>query len=786
MPTDRPTNTPANTPTDESTRKAPAKRTPRKKPSATAAAGMTASAVAPSPEPPFDDAPGSPSDNALGSPSDGELNRLAGGVHHDPHSLLGMHGTGEASVVRALRPSAEAVVAVFDGERVSLRHRAFGVWEATVDGPVRDYRLDVTYDGTVYPTDDPYRYLPTLGEVDLHLIGEGRHEELWTVLGAHVRSYDSPLGAVRGTSFAVWAPNARGVRVVGAFNGWNGASHPMRSLGSTGVWELFVPGIGAGTAYKFAVLGVDSTWRDKADPMARQAEVPPMTASIVAESSYVWKDDAWLARRAVTPPHASPMSAYEVHLGSWRQGLTYVELAEQLVEYVSWLGYTHVELLPISEHPFGGSWGYQVSSYYAPTSRFGTPDEFRFLVDALHQAGIGVIVDWVPAHFPKDEFALARFDGTPLYEHADPRRGEQMDWGTYVFDFGRNEVRNFLVANAVYWLEEFHVDGLRVDAVASMLYLDYSREQGQWEPNEFGGRENLQAVAFLQEMNSVVYRRVPSAMTIAEESTSWPGVTRPTHLGGLGFGLKWNMGWMHDSLDYVEREPVYRGYHHHQMTFSMVYAFSENFVLPISHDEVVHGKGSLLRKMPGDRWQQLANVRAYLGFMWAHPGKQLLFMGSEFAQESEWSEGRSLDWWLLDLPDHRGVALALKAMNGVYAATSALWSLDSDPAGFAWIDANDATGNVFSFLRFGADGSALACVSNFAGHPHEGYRIGLPWGGTWLEALNTDDPAYHGSGVLNGGAVEASDQGWHGQSASVSLRVPPLATVWLTSPGRPV
>ncbi len=722
--------------------------------------------------------PVTPTAKASG-PSEEELERLAGGAHHDPHGLLGMHPQGKGVVVRSLRPGAEQVVAVVDGERFPLTHRSFGVWEAELTGDVRDYRLDVTYGGTSYPTDDPYRYLPTLGEVDLHLIGEGRHEYLWQVLGAHVRDY----GDVTGVSFAVWAPNARGVRVIGDFNGWDGSSHPMRSLGSSGVWELFVPDLGPGTRYKLRVLGADSVWRDKADPMARQAEVPPLTASVVAASDYVWQDDAWLARRAATPAHAAPMSVYEVHLGSWREGLSYVELADELVEYVSWLGYTHVELLPVSEHPFGGSWGYQVSSYYAPTSRFGTPDEFRFLVDRLHQAGIGVLVDWVPAHFPKDEFSLGRFDGTPLYEHADPRRGEQMDWGTYVFDFGRNEVRNFLVANAVYWLEEFHIDGLRVDAVASMLYLDYSREEGEWLPNEYGGRENLEAVTFLQEMNSVVYRRVPSAMTIAEESTSWPGVTRPTHLGGLGFGFKWNMGWMHDSLDYVEHEPVYRGYHHHQMTFSMVYAYSENYLLPISHDEVVHGKGSLLRKMPGDRWQQLAGVRAYLAFMWAHPGKQLLFMGSEFAQESEWSESRSLDWWLMDLPDHRGVALLVKDLNAIYTSTPALWTLDTDPAGFAWIDANDATGNVFSFLRFGSDGSALACVTNFAGTPHEDYHLGLPWEGEWAEVLNTDAEAYAGSGVGNLGAVTAGSQSWHGQPASTSLRVPPLGSVWLHSPG---
>ena len=722
--------------------------------------------------------PKTKADDLVVTVGDDVLDRIAGGAHADPHGVLGIHPMGKRAVVRALRPGADKVVAIVGADRVELTHRCFGIWEGAVPA-VSDYRLDVTYDGTTYPSDDPYRFLPTLGEVDLHLIGEGRHERLWEVLGAHVREQQGVLGV----AFAVWAPNARGLRVVGDFNGWNGASHPMRSLGASGVWELFVPHIGAGTRYKFAVLGADSVWRDKADPLAQQAEVPPLTASVVAESAYEWGDSAWLAARDRAAMHASPISAYEVHLGSWRQGLSYRDLAEQLVEYVSWLGYTHVELLPVAEHPFGGSWGYQVTSYYAPTSRFGSPDDFRYLVDRLHQAGIGVIVDWVPAHFPKDDFALARFDGTALYEHADPKRGEQMDWGTYVFDFGRNEVRNFLVANAVYWIKEFHIDGLRVDAVASMLYLDYSREDGQWEPNVFGGRENLEAVAFLQEMNAVVYRECPSAMTIAEESTSWPGVTRPTHLGGLGFGFKWNMGWMHDSLDYVEREPIYRGYHHHQMTFSMVYAYSENYLLPISHDEVVHGKGSLLRKMPGDRWQQLANLRAYLGFMWAHPGKQLLFMGCEFAQESEWSEGRSLDWFLMDNADHRGVALLVKQLNETYRGTPALWSQDTDPAGFHWIDANDATGNVFSFLRFASDGSALACVTNFAGMPHEDYRVGLPWGGEWAEVLNTDAEVYTGSGVGNLGGVTAGGDSWHGQPASAVIRVPPLATVWFTSPG---
>jgi 1,4-alpha-glucan branching enzyme len=778
---------------------APKKRAPRKKaaPDAVAAAEGVAPVVAneqsvtPSDKPAkaprkraTKAAPAAPAAPAAAdvAPSHEELERLVGGAHHDPHSLLGMHAVGDGVVVRALRPGAERVVARIEGKEVPLEHVHAGVWEARLPGAtVTDYRLDVTYHGSTYPTDDPYRYLPTLGEMDLHLIGEGRHEELWKVLGAHVRRYDTPNGAVTGTSFAVWAPSARGVRVIGDFNGWDGTGHPMRVLGSTGVWELFVPDIGAGTHYKYAILGADSVWREKADPLARRTEVPPLTASVVDESDYSWSDEDWLRQRAETAAHAAPMSVYEVHLGSWRQGLSYKELAEQLVDYVSWLGYTHVELMPVAEHPFGGSWGYQVTGYFAPTSRFGSPDEFRYLVDRLHQAGIGVIVDWVPAHFPKDEWALARFDGTPLYEHADPKRGEQMDWGTYVFDFGRREVRNFLVANASYWLEEFHIDGLRVDAVASMLYLDYSREDGQWSPNQYGGRENLEAVEFLQEMNATVYRRAPGAMTIAEESTAWPGVSRPTHLGGLGFGFKWNMGWMHDSLDYMAREPIYRGYHHHQMTFSMVYAYSENYVLPISHDEVVHGKGSLLRKMPGDRWQQLANVRAYLGFMWAHPGKQLLFMGQEFAQESEWSEERSLDWWLLDLPDHRGVALTVKELNAVYKSTPALWSQDIDQAGFSWIDANDSGGNVFSFLRFGTDGSALACISNFAGMPHEGYRLGLPWAGQWREVLNTDAAEYFGSGVGNFGGVEATQDGWHGQPASALVRVPPLATIWLAS-----
>jgi 1,4-alpha-glucan branching enzyme len=713
-----------------------------------------------------------------------ELDQLVNGSHHDPHSILGAHPSKGSVTIRALRPNATAVSVVIGDERTPMTHERGGVWVAKLSTKtVPDYRLLVDYgDGFEHKQDDPYRYLPTLGEMDLHLIGEGRHEELWKVLGAHVHTYGSPDGPITGTAFAVWAPGARALRVSGDFNGWNSVTHPMRALGSSGVWELFVPGVGNGTKYKYDVLGADGVWRGKADPLAQHTEHPPATASVVYTSDYEWTDGDWCAKRSQTDWLRAPVSAYEVHLGSWRQGLSYKELAEQLVDYVTESGFTHVEFLPVMEHPFGGSWGYQVTSYYAPTSRFGSPDEFRYLVDRLHHAGIGVLVDWVPAHFPKDEWALARFDGTALYEHEDPRRGEQPDWGTYVFNFGRREVRNFLVANACYWLEEFHVDGLRVDAVASMLYLDYSRKEGEWIPNQFGGRENIDAIEFLQEMNATAYKRVPGVITVAEESTAWPGVSRPTYLGGLGFGFKWNMGWMHDTLEYASKDPIHRQWHHHQMTFSMVYAFTENFVLPLSHDEVVHGKGSLLGKMPGDRWQQLANLRALYAYMWAHPGKQLLFMGSEFGQESEWSEARSLDWWLLDLPDHHGVWQLIRDLNHAYRETPALWTLDAEGAGFQWIDANDAEGNVFSFLRWGSDGSAVAVVANFSGGPHEGYRVGLPFAGEWREIVNTDAEIYAGSGVGNLGSVQATDEPWHGQPASAVLRVPPLGVLWLASP----
>ena len=610
-----------------------------------------------------------------------------------------------------------------------------------------------------------------LGEVDLYLIGEGRHHRLWEALGAHVLTGG-------GVHFSVWAPHAREVRLVGDFNGWDRATMPMTRLEKSGVWQLTVPEAQAGQRYKYVVHGADGRWTDRADPMATHTAVPPETHSVIFASSHTWSDDEWMSNRSARPDQR-PMSVYEVHLGSWRKNLSYDDLAEQLTAYVLETGFTHVEFLPVMEHPFGGSWGYQVTSYYAPTSRYGDPDGFRRLVDRLHQAGIGVILDWVPAHFPQDEFALARFDGTALYEDPNPSRGEHPEWGTLIFDFGRLEVRNFLIANALYWLEEFHADGLRVDAVASMLYLDYARAAGSWTPNVHGGHENLEAVAFLKELNVAVGARCPGATVIAEESTSWPGVTRRVDADGLGFGFKWNMGWMHDSLGYVARDPMYRGHHHDQLTFSLVYAFSEQYVLPISHDEVVHGKGSLLRKMPGDRWKQLAGVRGFLAYQWAHPGKQLLFMGSEFAQDNEWAEAGELDWWLLDHGEHSGVQQLVKDLNRNYVGDPALWSQDTTGAGFTWLSADDAGANVIGFVRWGKDGEALVCVCNFSGRPHESYRLPLPFAGDWDEVLNTDAELYGGSGVGNLGVVTATEQPYGDQPASATLRLPPLGTLWL-------
>jgi 1,4-alpha-glucan branching enzyme len=712
-----------------------------------------------------------------------ELTLLVHGEHGSPHSILGPHPHAGGVTVRTFKPMARSVVVRHgDGTAYPLEHEHEGVWVGVVPGAdVPDYRLEVTYDdGHPHTVDDPYRFLPTLGEMDLHLINEGRHEELWQVLGSRVHHYDAPMGdPISGTAFAVWAPAARAVRLKGDFNSWDGREHPMRQLGESGVWELFVPGVGSGTGYKYVILGADGQWREKADPMASYAEIPPQTSSKVFESRYEWGDQEWMAARADRPPVASPTSVYEMHLASWRRGKTWEELADELPAYVADLGFTHVELMPVMQHPFGGSWGYHVTSYFAADSRFGDPDGFRLLVDRLHQAGIGVILDWVPGHFATDEWALPMFDGTPLYEDPNPQRGWHKEWGSHIFNFGRPEVRNFLYANALFWLEEFHADGLRVDGVASMLYLDYSREEGEWTPNKYGGRENLEAVQFLQEMNATVYKRVPGATTIAEESTSWPQVTGPTDTGGLGFGFKWNMGWMHDTLAYVQHDPVHRAYHHHEMTFPLVYAFSENYVLPISHDEVVHGKGSLLRKMPGDRWRQLANLRAYLAYMWAHPGKQLLFMGCEMGQESEWAESRELDWWLLEHPEHSGVHSLVRDINRAYVDSPALWARDTDPAGFQWVDANDAGRNTFSFIRRGEPGTPeVVVVANFSATPHEGYRLGLPSAGVWDELVNTDAEGYTGSGVGNLGSVTAVDGDHVGQPAYADIMVPPLATVW--------
>ncbi|WP_405375860.1 MULTISPECIES: 1,4-alpha-glucan branching protein GlgB [unclassified Microbacterium] len=699
------------------------------------------------------------------------LDAVGDGAYHAPHDVLGPHETAEGWVVRARRPFAQSVTAVVsDGSRIELAHVRNGIWEGETATRPDAYDIVATYEGSPdYRVDDPYRHLPTLGDMDLHLIREGRHERLWTVLGAHLRSYD----ALSGVSFAVWAPNAKAVRVVGDLNGWDGAQHAMRSLGSSGIWELFVPGIGIGSAYKFEILTADGQWIMKADPMARRAEVPPATASVVTQSDYTWRDDEWMADRASSSLHDRPMSTYELHLGSWRPGLGYVEAADALVDYVTAQAFTHIEFLPLSEHPFGGSWGYQVSGYYAPTSRFGTPDELRYLIDRLHQAGIGVIMDWVPGHFPKDAFALARFDGVPLYEHPDPRRGEHRDWGTYIFDYGRNEVRNFLVANALYWFEEFHVDGLRVDAVASMLYLDYSRNEGEWEPNIHGGRENLEAIRFLQEVNATAYKNYPGIAMIAEESTSYPGVTAPTSAGGLGFGFKWNMGWMNDSLQYMSRDPLYRAHHEGELSFSFVYAFTENFVLPISHDEVVHGKGSLFTRMPGDHWQQLANMRAFLAYMWGHPGKQLLFMGQEFGQMSEWSEGRGLDWWMLDQPAHAQLQHFVASLNTTYRAESPLWARDSDGSAFSRVFPHTPNGNILAFAREDGDGGTVAVLCNFSGSPIHDVEVTLPHGGAWGEIFNSDATEFGGSGVGNFGGVQADASG------NARLVLPPLGVLWL-------
>jgi 1,4-alpha-glucan branching enzyme len=722
-----------------------------------------------------------------------ELDAVVRREHSNPHAVLGAHPADGGVVVRAFRPGASAITALVDGgPELELEEiHPGGVFEGFVEGaelPLR-YRLEVDYgESGTFTIDDPYRFPPTIGDFDLHLIGEGRHEELYQRLGAHVREFDG----VRGTAFAVWAPAARAVSVVGDFNSWDGRLHAMRSLGPGGIWELFLPGVEPGARYKYEILAADGELRLKADPCAQAAERPPQTASVVTEVKHQWRDAAWLERRASQVPLGRPISIYEVHLGSWRRGLlegnrslTYLELADELSAYALDMGFTHIELLPIMAHPFSGSWGYQVSGYFAPTPNYGSPDDLREFIDRLHQNEIGVILDWVPAHFPRDDFALARFDGTALYEHEDPRRGAHPDWGTLVFNYGRHEVRNFLVSNALFWLREYHADGIRVDAVASMLYLDYSRQEGEWVPNEFGGREDLDAVAFLKELNEVIYAREPGIVSAAEESTAWPGVSRPTYLGGLGFGFKWNMGWMHDTLGYFQQDAIYRRYHHHELTFSLMYAFSENFILPLSHDEVVHGKGSLYSKMAGsDRWQKLANLRALYAYMWAHPGKKLLFMGGELAQQAEWSHERSLDWHLLEQPEHAGVQALVRDLNRAYRDEPALWEVDSDPSGFWWLEPNDADNNVVAFARASRGGERVVVLAaNLSPVPRHGYRLGLPRSQRWRELLNTDSTFYGGSDVGNLGGVEPEPIPWHNQPFSAEVTLPPLGAVWLVPDG---
>jgi 1,4-alpha-glucan branching enzyme len=718
---------------------------------------------------------------------------LIGACHGDPFSFLGPHegkaaGGRAGHCVRAFRPRAKSVTLIAAGNGAELgamkRLHPDGLFGIDLTGMpgVPAYRLRVEEDGETRDIEDPYRFGPVLGDMDRHLLGEGTHLEIYHKLGAHPVTVDG----VSGTSFAVWAPNARRVSVIGDFNHWDGRVHPMRRHPGSGLWDLFVPAVAIGALYKFELTGPDGALLPaKADPYAFQSEKPPHTASVVRGlGTHAWTDQEWMARRAQTVDRGAPLSIYEVHLGSWKRKdggdfPSYDELIDDLIPHVLDMGFTHIELLPVSEYPFDGSWGYQPIGLFAPTSRFGEPDGFRRFVDACHRAGIGVILDWVAGHFPEDAHGLAWFDGSHLYEHADPRQGRHMDWGTLIFNYGRNEVRNFLLANALFWLDEFHIDGLRVDAVASMLYLDYSREEGQWVPNKYGGRENLEAIDFLRRMNELVYGRFPGAVTIAEESTAWPMVSRPTHLGGLGFGYKWNMGWMNDTLAYMSHEPIHRRYHQNDLTFGLLYAFSENFVLPLSHDEVVHGKRSILGRMPGDTWQQFANLRAYYAFMWAHPGKKLLFMGCEFGQGREWNYAESLDWHLLDIDWHRGIQTLVRDLNRIYREVPALHALDSEGEGFEWLDCSDADNSILSFVRKGKEpGETLMVVCNFTPVTRDNYRLGLPQGGVWEEILNTDAEAYGGSNQGNGVFLADAVKS-HGREHSHPLTLPPLATLIL-------
>ncbi len=723
----------------------------------------------------------------------GSIDAILHAHHGDPFAVLGMHQTGGHITVRVFRPDARAVV-ILDAAHPEKAYPAVPVREGFFEAIVEDrverfpYVLKCTsHEGNDWSMRDPYAYGRVMGEIDMHLFAEGQHWELWKKMGAHLVEIDG----VKGATFHVWAPNAQRVSVVGDFNGWDGRYHIMRKLLNCGVWEIFIPGVTELTHYKYELRNARGETVLKSDPFAFFSQHGTQTASLVYDlARYKWNDAEWMQKRATTVWNEQPVSIYEVHLGSWRRKadeanrhLSYLEHANELIDYVEYMGYTHIELMPVAEHPFEGSWGYQVTGYFAPTSRFGSPDEFRHLVDRAHQRGIGIILDWVPGHFPKDTHGLAEFDGTDLYEHSDPRLGEHMDWGTLIFNFGRNEVRNFLIANALFWLEEYHIDGLRVDAVASMLYLDYSRKPGEWVPNIHGGRENLDAIYFLKRFNEVCYERHPGIMTIAEESTAWPGVSRPTYLGGLGFGFKWNMGWMHDFLVYMSMDPAYRKFHQGDITFSLIYAFHEHFILVLSHDEVVHGKRSLLSKMPGDVWQQFANLRMFYAWMYAHPGKKLHFMGSEFGQWREWNHDMSLDWHLNAVAEHDGLKRLVVHLNWLYRNEPCLFDLDDSYEGFEWIDFHDSDNSVVGFKRKSKEGGCVAFVVNATPVVRHNYRIGVNGGGFWEEVLNTDAQTYGGSNVGNCGGLEAEATPWQGKSHSIVLTLPPLAVIGMRRSG---
>jgi 1,4-alpha-glucan branching enzyme len=732
-----------------------------------------------------------------------DLELIAKGEHSDPFGVLGPHWIGEPGkkslAIRFFRPGAVQGAVIWGkpaATYLALQIHPAGVFEVVLpesktgisaDQPVKPeaYRLRLTFpDGHRFETIDAYALPPVLTDYDLYLFGEGTHYLKYEKLGAHVREVDG----VRGVHFAVWAPNAKRVSVVGDFNFWDGRVHAMRGRATSGIWEIFVPTLKDGEVYKFEILSrIGNQVGLKSDPYGFSGEVRPKNASIVRSiDGYEWKDKTWIDARTTRDWLHSPLSIYELHAGSWRRNtaegnrwLTYRELAEELIPYVKQMGYTHIELLPIMEHPLDLSWGYQTVGYFAVTSRYGTPADFMYFVDRCHQEGIGVLLDWTPAHFPRDAHGLGYFDGTHLYEHADPRKGEQPDWGTFVFNYGRNEVQNFLISNALFWIDKYHLDGLRVDAVASMLYLDYSRKPGEWVPNQFGGRENLEAIAFLKHLNEVLHTRHPGALTIAEESTSWPAVSRPTYVGGLGFDLKWNMGWMNDTLKYFAFDPLYRQYHHNELTFSMIYAFHENFVLPLSHDEVVHGKRTLLEKMPGDNWQKFANLRLLFGYMYAHPGKKLLFMGSELAQRDEFWEEGSVNWSLETSPPHRGVQRLIKDLNHLHTTEPALFEVDFEWSGFEWIDANDATGSILSFIRRAKNpDDFVVVICNFTPVVRGDYRVGVPTSGYYREILNSDSAYYEGSDAGNSGGVRAEPIPWHGRPWSIKMKVPPLAAVY--------